>query len=130
MSDGFDARKDCPVQRKAMGAYIASLLEDILPQMRAAARGCGYTIAVHGSLCRDIDLVAIPWTNQAYKPEELVERLLGVIAGSLGRAVTMGKWSDKPHGRRALTIITPGDAEFDLSIMPLVQPIAKPEEDE
>ena len=120
MSESFDVRKDCPIQRKAMGAYVASLLEDLLPPMRVAARGCGYAITVHGSLCRDIDLVAVPWASNAQKPEVLVDRLLGVIAGTLGRACTIGKWSDRPHGRRSLTIITPGDAEIDLSIMPLV----------
>ena len=120
MSDNFDVRKDCPIQRRAMAAYIASLLDDLLPAMRTAARGCGYAIAVHGSLARDIDIVAIPWTSNAQKLEVLVDRLLGVIAGALGRATTLGKWSDKPHGRKALTIITPGDAEIDLSIMPLV----------
>lgn len=120
MSDHFESAKDCPVQRRAMGAYIATLMEDILPPLRMAARGSGYAITVHGSLQRDIDLVAIPWTAQAFTPEKLVELLLGVLAGQLGRACTLGKWADKPHGRRAVTIITPGDAEIDLSIMPLV----------
>lgn len=124
MSDHFDVRKDCPVQRRAMAAYVASLLEDLLPPLRTAARGCGYALAVHGSLQRDIDLVAIPWTESASDPELLVSRLAGVIAGALGRAHPSSSWTDKPHGRRAVTIITCGDAEIDLSIMPLV---AKPE---
>lgn len=118
MSDHFEARRDSPAQRRAMRAYIEALLDDLLPAMRLAARGCGYAIAVHGSLARDIDLVAIPWTAQAQKPEFLVERLCGVIAGVLGRAVRVGEWGERPHGRQAVTIITPGDAEVDLSIMP------------
>ena len=118
MSASFDARKDSHAQRRAMAAYVASLLEDLLPPMRLAARGAGYAIAVHGSLQRDIDLVAIPWTTDAQAADELVERLNGVIAGVLGRACQLGEWSEKPHGRRALTIITPGDAEIDLSVMP------------
>jgi hypothetical protein len=117
MSDYFDSRKDCPVQRKAMGAYISSLLEDMLPPMRVAARACGYALATHGSLQRDIDIVAIPWTVQADTPDLLVERLCGVISGCLGRAIRLSEWSDKPHGRRAITIITTGDAEIDLSVM-------------
>jgi hypothetical protein len=120
MSDHFDARKDSEAHRRAMGAYIASLVDDLLPPMRLAARGCGWAITVHGSLKRDIDLVAIPWTTSAQKPEVLVDRLIGVIAGVLGRAVPMKDWTEKPHGRRALTIITSGEAEIDLSIMPLV----------
>lgn len=120
MSDGFESRKDSPALRRATRAYVEQLLEDLLPPLRLAARGCGYAIAVHGSLARDIDLVAIPWTAGAYTPDKLVERLLGVVAGVLGRAVAPGEWSDKPHGRKALTIITSGPAEIDLSIMPLI----------
>jgi hypothetical protein len=101
-----------------MGAYIAALLEELLPPMRLAARGCGYAIAVHGSEQRDIDLVAIPWTTCADEPELLVQRLVGVIAGVLGRAVPAKDWTAKPHGRRALSIITAGDSYVDLSIMP------------
>lgn len=118
MGDGFDIRKDSPAQRRAMGAYIGSLMDDLLPPLRLAARGCGYAITVHGSLQRDIDLVAIPWTAGAFEPDELLDRLIGVIAGVLGRATPMNEWSDKPHGRKARTIITCGDAEIDLSIMP------------
>lgn len=101
-----------------MAAYVERLLEDLLPPMRLAARGCGYAIAVHGSLQRDIDLVAIPWTVNAVDPKLLVNRLSGVIAGCLGRAHPSADWADKPHGRKAVTIITCGEAEIDLSIMP------------
>lgn len=127
MSDGFESRKDSPALRRATRAYVEQLLEDLLPPLRLAARGCGYAIAVHGSLARDIDLVAIPWTAGAYSPDKLVERLLGVVAGVLGRAATIGEWSDKPHGRKAVMIFTSGPAEIDLSIMPSV---IKPGDDE
>ena len=32
----------------------------LIGQVRAAARECGYAIAVHGSLLRDIDLSVMP----------------------------------------------------------------------
>jgi len=118
MSDFFESRKDCPTFRKAQRAYIEAVLDDLLPPLRVAARGCGYAIAVHGSLARDIDLVAIPWTSQAYEAKVLVDRLCGVIAGICGRAHPSKDWTNKPHGRQALIIITAGEAEIDLSIMP------------
>lgn len=121
MSDVFDARKDVPAIRKANAAFIASLLDDLLPPMRMTARGLGYALTVHGTLSRDVDLVAIPWTVSASEPELLVKHLCGVIAGVTGRAYSDAKWADKPHGRRAVTIIHGGhDAELDLSIMPRV----------
>lgn len=56
----FDARKDSEVQRKAMRAYVGVILGHALGPMQLAARGCGYALTVHGSLARDIDLVAVP----------------------------------------------------------------------
>ena len=122
MSDYFEAEKDVPALRRARGAYIAALLDDLLPPMRTVARACGYAIAVHGSLQRDIDLIAVPWTAAAYEPEEFVKALRGAVAGVTGRAHVSAEWTPKPHGRQALTIITSGDAYIDLSIMPRVRP--------
>ena len=124
MSDFFEARRECPALRRAKSAYIACLLDEMLPHLRLVARGCGYSLAVHGSLARDIDLIAIPWTKTADAAELLVQRLCGCIAGFTGRALSSRDWTDKPHGRRALTIITAGDAEIDLSIMPRVEAAA------
>jgi hypothetical protein len=121
----FEADRDCPALRRAKAAYIEVLLKEMLPLMRMAARGLGYAITVHGSLCRDVDLVAIPWVEHPGKPEELVTRLTGVISAFAGRAVVNGDLTDKPHGRKALTIITAGDTYIDLSIMPCVEPKTK-----
>lgn len=123
MSDGYDVRKDCPAIRVANAAYIAALLESLLPPMRMAARGAGYALTVHGTLARDIDLVAVPWTEGASSPDHLLEQLKGVVAGVTGRALTQaGDWTKKPHGRLAKTIIHGGyDGEIDLSVMPRVE---------
>lgn len=124
MSDIFQAEKDCPAIKRATRAFVESFLADALPGMQLAARGCGYALAVHGSLSRDIDLIAVPWTNNADKPELLVQRLCGALSALVGRAINLrgDDWTEKPHGRRALTIILPGNCpEIDLSIMPLVE---------
>jgi hypothetical protein len=121
VSDHFDVRTDSLAQRRAMGVCVAVFLEELLPPLRLAARGCGYALTVHGSLQRDIDLVAIPWTVGAAEPELLVQRLCGVIAGVMGRAYSAKDWTDKPHGRQAVIILAPGAApEIDLSIMPRI----------
>ena len=92
--------------------------------MQLAARGCGYALAVYGSLARDIDLIAVPWTSNPDTAELLVQRLCGVLAGLVGRAIYRREddWSEKPHGRRATTIILPGICpEIDLSVMPVIE---------
>lgn len=131
MSDHFDAHRESPTLRKAQLAFNTALIDALLPELRMAARGSGYAIAIHGTLARDIDLVAIPWTNQADDPDFLVDRLLGVIAGHVGRAVRHGKWTEKPHGRRAVTIIhSHMGGEIDLSVMPRATSAVDEDEDE
>jgi len=121
MSSHFEARTDSPLIRSATLAFVNTLLDELMPHLCLAARGCGYALAVHGSRRRDIDIIAVPWTDHADSAELLVARLCGVLAGHVGRAISSAKWADKPHGRRAVTIILPGMCpEIDLSIMPLV----------
>lgn len=116
--------------RVAVGrALCSTLLDFLIEPMRTVARDCGYAIAVHGSLARDIDLVAIPWTDQAVDPELLVTRLAAVASSIVGRCNPSADWVKKPHGRRAVTLLLWGGDQFghvdiDLSIMPCVKDAA------
>ena len=103
------------------GAYNRALLDLILPPMRRAAKDQGYALAVHGSLDRDIDLVAIPWRehNVADK-DKLVLALTGAIAGVTGRCNREREWAEKPHGRWAKILLVwcgENSANLDLSVM-------------
>lgn len=108
-----------PAIRDALGAYCRSLLDAVLPAIREAARFHGYAVAVHGSLKRDIDLIAVAWTDGAYPPDQLVRSVQGAIGGVLGNCLILGEPTAKPHGRIAYTLVHPGFAgEIDLSIIP------------
>lgn len=48
---------------------------EILPVIREVARKCGYAIAVQGSMTRDFDLVAVPWSSKFLHRETLVLRI-------------------------------------------------------
>jgi hypothetical protein len=113
------SKDQIPAIRAATGAFCRSILESILPAVREAARFQGYAIAVHGSLSRDIDLIAVAWTDQAKEPDELVRVVQGAIGGVLGNCLRIHEPANKPHGRVAYTLIHPGFAgEIDLSIIP------------
>ncbi|WP_295823038.1 hypothetical protein [uncultured Deinococcus sp.] len=86
----------------------------LAPLMRLAWAH-GYALAVHGSLERDLDLVAVPWTSDAVSPEALVDAFID--QGGLSQH---GPWVDKPHGRRALSLRYTGrwSKVIDLSILP------------
>lgn len=94
----------------------------VIDGIRAVARQHGYAIAVHGSLReeRDIDLVAIPWTENAHAYSTLV-RAIGKIE-YLSRP-KRDVDTAKPHGRLAAVFTITHRAKgcpryVDLSVLP------------
>lgn len=94
-----------------------SMYAILIPNLVEIARELGYAIGLHGSMARDLDLIAVPWVEEAVPPEELVQ----AIASRLGFILEGPPRSpeDKPHGRRAWSLILCGEAYVDLSVLPL-----------
>lgn len=87
---------------------------------RCLAWAEGYAIAMHGSLTRDLDLIATPWAERACEPQHLVNRIIDA-AGLREKVDNPGQ---KPHGRLVWTLHLPGFGEprwIDLSITPRAQ---------
>lgn len=81
----------------------------IIPEVRKIARRCGYAIAIHGSMERDLDLIAAPWVDHALKPETLVLRIETALVKLAYRHKRSfwkmdGITANKPHGRLAYAI--------------------------
>lgn len=77
----------------------------------------GYAVAMHGSFTRDLDLIAVPWTDAACEPEHLVRR----VADAAGLGFQSEKGHAHPHGRLVWTLLFPGfsDPRFvDFGVMP------------
>lgn len=109
-------------------AVIALFVEQCLPALRDTARSMGYALAVHGTLRRDLDLVAIPWVERASSPDELVEALALRTKDLTGWGhLTHDRWHEKPHGRIATTLVADSEVNLDISVMPLVPAPEKPE---
>lgn len=103
-----------------------------LPALMKIAMDYGYALAVHGSMERDLDLVAVPWVKEALAPETLVMALeYAVLEASHSRAhwKKHAKTLDKPHGRKSYVIVwahlnmyfenpTHRHAYIDLCVMP------------
>lgn len=103
---------------------VAKAYAKTIHPLRAVARNLGYALTVHGSIKRDIDLVAIPWTDEATDPETLVEALRVETERIIGFAVygCDGPFPrPKPHGRQCWTIHFNG-TYLDLSVMPRMKP--------
>lgn len=74
----------------------------------------GYALAVHGSLARDFDLIAIPWTDEASSPDKILDEITTQFAVTL-----IGEVGHKKHGRTAYTLsVGFGECAVDLSFMP------------
>ena len=87
-----------------------------LPRSTALAREYGYAIAVHGSLQRDLDLIAVPWSDVASDAEELVQAICHTTGGFILEG--QDDATPKPHGRLAYNIHLGAGLYIDLSVMP------------
>lgn len=109
---------------KARAAY-----DRLIGPLRERARELGYAIGVHGSLARDIDLIACPWTDDAVAAHELAEALRLVVETEMGAAFNLedegddyfmaGRPGAKAHRRLSWVFHTVG-TYVDLSVMPRV----------
>jgi hypothetical protein len=70
-----------------------------LPAIRAAAREVGYAIGTHGSMARDFDLIAVPWTAEAADADTVAQTIFKA-AGGLAWTAWPREAKKKPHGRR------------------------------
>jgi hypothetical protein len=95
----------------------------VFTMARVLAWSEGYAMTMHGSFTRDLDLVAVPWTERACEPEHLARR----ICDAADLRFADKKPGVKPHGRLVWTLLFPkfGDPRFvDLSVMPRAYPEA------
>jgi hypothetical protein len=102
----------------------------MVPHLTQVARTYGYAIGLHGSMSRDLDLIAVPWTDEAAPAETLVEAIRDAVDGFIRNdpPTQENKYHsqtrspvDKPHGRRAWSIYFSGRRFYiDLSVMPTI----------
>lgn len=109
--------------------------ELLIGPIRERAKELGYAVGVHGTLKRDIDLIACPWSSGAVDPEHLAEQIRLVVEKVIGYAqpgvrevseyFLNGSPGAKDHGRLCWTwYLDKKSSEdcqgtyVDLSVMP------------
>lgn len=86
------------------------------PGLAAIFQRHGYALAVHGSLARDMDVIAVPWTETVSEPSAVLSDVTTEYAVRV-----IGEPVQKPHGRIAYTLsVGFGQCAIDLSF---VQPL-------
>lgn len=109
---------------------LVCIYAQLLPRIREAAKKLGYAIAIHGSMNRDFDLLAVPWVDDAADPAVLVEEVRSAVGGYIiGDGVKAnGHVSEEPykmpHGRLSWNICWGGKPFLDLAVMPRLTPDA------
>jgi len=108
-------------KRVLLGGQTTRYLERRYKVLAQCARNHGYALTVHGSMLRDIDLVAIPWIAQGKALSTLAKAMFRIVKVMSGREqvyVRMDrKPTKKPHGRLAWAIHFSRDAYLDLSVV-------------
>ena len=89
------------------------------PALCELARDRGYALMVHGTASLDFDLLAVPWTNEACEPLELVTAVaqrMHLLHGDFGTG--MSEPELKPHGRISWLLEIGCGACLDFGVMP------------
>ncbi|HEY0076831.1 MAG TPA: hypothetical protein VGB77_22295 [Abditibacteriaceae bacterium] len=77
----------------------------------------GYALAVHGSMVRDFDLIAVPWVESPSEPQAVLDEI-----ESRFTLMRVSEPTTKPHGRMAYTLnVSFGSCALDLSFMPTIR---------
>mgnify|MGYP003660579552 FL=1 len=79
----------------------------IFTQARIVAWQFGYACVAHGSFTRDLDLLLVPWADRHVPDAGGVVKRIADVAGLR----LQGPPSDKPHGRKAWTLLLPEFSE-------------------
>lgn len=86
----------------------------VYPKLAAIFQKHGYALAIHGSVGRDLDLIAVPWGKRPHSPKTIIREIEKSFY--IAFPVTHRKMR---HGRVAYTIsISSGDCYVDLSFFP------------
>jgi hypothetical protein len=99
-------------------ANNAPIYIGLYAELAELSRRHGYALAVHGSIARDFDLIAIPWTCDASNPQEVIDEITATFAFK----ETGGAPSVKEHGRIVYTLVVSfGECFLDFSFTPKEQ---------
>lgn len=97
-----------PIVDTELGSWMQCVKEAVF-YARVIARSKGYALALHGTLRRDVDMVAVPWTDEACDADELAQSIAeslfryGVCYETAWEGASKTR-EEKPHGRIAWSI--------------------------
>lgn len=94
-------------------AFYASIWDDL----RNAAMDNGWALGLHGSLSNDMDIMAMPWVEDAKPVDVMIKALSDCFTESPFKEQHLVAHNTKPHGRTVYTMSIWADLHLDISIM-------------
>lgn len=94
-------------------AFYASIYDDL----KQAAKKCGWALGLHGSLANDMDIMAMPWTEDAKPVEEVMKALSSCFEENPFKDMHTIPYCKKPNGRVVYTMPIWGDFYLDINII-------------
>lgn len=92
-------------------SFYACMWEDI----RQCAMDCGWAVALHGSLASDMDIMAMPWVENAVSFKEVVDSISKLFKDNDMASQYVITYNEKPHNRVVATIPIFADFYLDIS---------------
>lgn len=93
--------------------FYAAMWEDF----RKAALDCGWALALHGSLANDMDIMAMPWTENAVHPLEMILEIKKCF--DTPKLITVTE-TDMPNNRMVYTLSIWSDFYLDINVIKVV----------
>jgi peptidoglycan/xylan/chitin deacetylase (PgdA/CDA1 family) len=95
----------------------AAFYAAIWPDLLHAALDCGWALGLHGSLSNDMDIMAMPWIEEAKPVEELMQALSDCFTGNIFKDGHCVPSYGKPNGRVVYTMSIWADFYLDINII-------------
>lgn len=96
----------------------------LYPILAELCRENGYALAVHGSVSRDFDLIAVPWTEEICEPNQLIRLIAARISFTTDTAISIDRLFEAPYmeikfyGRISWAIPLDCGSYLDISVIP------------
>ena len=94
-------------------AFYACIWDDL----RQAAMNCGWALGLHGSLSSDMDIMAMPWTDDAKPVDEMIKALSDCFTENPFKDKHTIPYYDKPNGRVVYTMSIWADFYLDINVI-------------
>ena len=107
-------------------AFYACMYEDI----RKCAMDCGWAVSLHGSLASDMDIMAMPWVDNAVSFKEMIDRVSKLFKDNDISSQYVITYNEKPHNRVVATVPIFADFYLDISTINIADVVPKSEIEE